>query len=189
MGSPLDALRRFAGTRQGRLTLGAGAAGGVGLLAYVRRRRAGSADPTGVAGAPPYAVAPTQAGTTNQGAFPTVNAPGIDVGQFEQLLADLGRLADNADQQAMAPGTAPTSPQERSAPPPTATDEYRRAQGMPAPTPNVPYLVVAGYGSAHDPAKGTTDVIYAPTAPRGSWQPGSVWDPVGQQWRPPGWTP
>lgn len=181
----LATLRRFAGSRQGRVALGGTAVAGVAAAGLLRRRKAGGDPAANIA--PPWAAAPA-VGTSgaNVDAFPTINSPGIDVGQFEQLLADLGRLADNAEQ-AQARTPTPRSPDQhhrgtdtpRNRQDPTPTDLYRQAHNMPPVVPHQPYLpgqVIFGPGNTYTPA----------TAPRGSWQPGYVWDSAGQQWRPPG---
>lgn len=112
MASPFTALKSFAGTKRGKIVLGGTAAGAVAVAGLVTRHKAGG-DPTapgaGASSAPPFAVAPaTGTSGMNTDAFPTINTPGIDVGQFEQLLSDLGRLAD-ASEERLYPSSTPGS--------------------------------------------------------------------------------
>ncbi len=113
MASPFAKLRSFAQTRQGKVALGGTAVGGVVVAGLVTRRKS-KGDPSApgadTSSAPPYAVSPaTGTSGTNTDAFPTINSGGIDVGQFEEMLSSLGRLADAADQTAGG-GTAATDP-------------------------------------------------------------------------------
>lgn len=90
----LAQLKRFAGTRNGKLAIGGTAAGGVAALGLLRRRGAGGDPSAAGADAPPYGVATGTSGT-NTDAFPNINeGAGIDVGQFEELVSGIGDLAD-----------------------------------------------------------------------------------------------
>jgi hypothetical protein len=113
MASPFDSIKRLVATKQGKVVAGGTAVGGVVVAGLLRRRKA-KGDPAapGDASKTPYTVAGPASGTSgsNVDAFPMTNTPGIDVGQFEQLLSELGRLADAADANANTGGdrTPPT---------------------------------------------------------------------------------
>lgn len=144
MASPLAALRSFAKTRRGQVALGGTALGGVVVAGLARRRKAGGDPAAGgdASLAPPFAVAPaTGTSGTNTDAFPTINSPGIDVGQFEQLLSDFGRLADAAEER----NNRPNEPKPAPAPPPTAAPPPPAPPPSPAPVAQpTTYTVVGG---------------------------------------------
>jgi hypothetical protein len=99
MANPLARLKAFAATKQGKIALGGTAVVGVVGAGLATRRKAGG-DPTGdVSSAPPFATAPASGTGVNSDVFPNMNGDaGVDVGQFESLIQNIGRLADAYDE-------------------------------------------------------------------------------------------
>lgn len=105
----LDGLKRFAGTRNGKIALGGSAVGGVVIAGLVTRRRAGG-DPA-VTYAPPFPL------VSGEGAGSGVNldvpgSGGLDPYSFQELVYGIGRLADLWEERAnqLPPNTGGENP-------------------------------------------------------------------------------
>lgn len=108
----LAGLKRFAASRNGKLALGGTAVGGVVAAGLLTRSRSGG-DPSALI---PYSEVQGTSGV-NAGSFPSLDASGVSVGEYEALVNQLGALADKVDANAAAAtATAPGVPPPQGVP-------------------------------------------------------------------------
>lgn len=91
----LASLKRFAASRNGKLVLGGTAVTGVVAAGLVTRSRSGG-DPSGASTLIPYSEVQGTSGV-NAGAFPSLEATGVTVGELEALYNQMGALGDKVD--------------------------------------------------------------------------------------------
>jgi hypothetical protein len=159
MAGLFDRLRAFAQTRNGKIAVGGTAVAGAAGLAVMRRPRAGGDPEPGPADGsstaapmPPYLqTTGTSGANTGDAVAPLPDQGIIDMGQFEDLLTQLGRQSDALEELINKPpdaGTPPPNPSPVPTPNPPPTPPPTN-NPQPAPAPGFPGTMRRGSKGDH----------------------------------------